>query len=128
MVSAGALTADERKSLLRRVWDFARPRPGDLSGYSDEDLRQLQGFQFEAAKHLTTLNTAAALVVVALNRNIDLALWPLLFFALSLAAGVTSMSFLSISGPSRRAVFALAVAGGAFVAGVYGVFGAAVNP
>ncbi len=65
---------------------------------SDEDLRQQHGFFFEACKHLTTLDTAAALVVLALYREAGVYLWPLLFFGLSLVSCTIGMLSLALRG------------------------------
>lgn len=71
---------------------------------SDEDLRQRHGFFFEACKHLTTLDTAAALVVLALNRNAGVYLWPLLFFGLSLVSCTIGMLYLALRGTGADAL------------------------
>lgn len=98
---------------------------------SDEDLRQQYGFFFEACKQLTTLNTAAALVVLALNREAGLYLWPLMFFGISLAGSTWGMLAVALKGTNiagiSTATNGLVVAAITFVAGLFTTFAGTVG-
>jgi hypothetical protein len=97
----------------------------------DEDVRQQYGFLFEGCKHLTTLNTAAALVVLAVHQEAGLSLWPLLFFGLSLVASLYGMVAIAITetweeGPAH-ANGSLVSAALAFVVGLLFAFLGGIN-
>jgi hypothetical protein len=98
---------------------------------SDEDLRQQYGFLFEACKHLTTLNTAAALVVLVLHRDAGLYLWPVPFFGLSLAVSAYGMLAITLIGTGEdgpaHAAHSLVIAALTFVTGLYVAFGGVFN-
>jgi hypothetical protein len=93
---------------------------------SDEDRRQQHGFLFEACKHLTTLNTAAALVVLVLHREPGLFLWPLPFFGVSLAAALYGVFAIATLDPEEagaaQATNCLVVATFAFLGGLIFAF------
>lgn len=70
---------------------------------------------FEACKHFTTLDTAAALIVVALFRETDAgvfkAIWPLACFGLSLVVCAYGLIITAIAGlQNNRAAMSAAVA------------------
>lgn len=97
--------------------------------WTDEDLRQQHGFLFEACKHLTTLNTAAALVALARHRDADL--WPLPFFGVSLATSAYGMLVLALMGTGEkglsRATGGLVIGAITFVGGLYSAFAGAFS-
>jgi hypothetical protein len=99
---------------------------------SDEDRRQQHGFVFEACKHFTTLNTAAALVVVVLHRDPGLYLWPLPFFGVSLVAslyGVFAIATLDVDreAGAAQANVSLVIATITFFVGVVIGFAGVIN-
>ena len=61
-------------------------------------------FFFEACKHFTTLDTASALVVVALHQRADLYLWPLAFFGFSLLCSTYGMVALALRGTAPEGI------------------------
>ena len=88
----------------------------------EEQSRKNHEMTFEACKHFTTLDTAAALVVVAIFREMDTgvfgALWPLVCFGLSLVVCAYGMIVTALGGlgHTRAAISAgSALIGGASI-------------
>ena len=69
-------------------------------------MRQQHQFVFETFKHFATLNTAAAPVVVALYRYLDLktgtVIVPLIIFGVSLVLCAWGMLSIALEGPSNN--------------------------
>jgi hypothetical protein len=72
---------------------------------NNEDTRQQHGFFFEMCKHLTTLDTAALLVVLAMHEELSAFLfWSLLLFGVSLFFSTIGMLVVALAGTSIESI------------------------
>lgn len=97
------------------------------------ELIQRDIFFFEVAKHFTTLNTASILVLLTLGDRVNLPLWLIAFFGLSLAGATVSMLVTGLRGTSQNSLapgnLGMAVAVAFFFVGLlYSFLHAAVLP
>lgn len=98
---------------------------------TDEDLRQQHGFFFEMLKHLTTLDTAAALVILTVHKDLGGYLFPLALFLISLFFSVIGMLVVALRGTDiesiSRATNFLILGSSTFLLGVLSTIAWAVS-
>jgi hypothetical protein len=110
-VEEGVRGVSEQRDWRKELEELQRQQQQLRKDY-EEGIRQQHQLVFDACKHFTTLDTAMAVILLAVYRELDVslsaAIWPLLAFGLSLLSCVFGMLETAMGGIGevRRAISA----------------------